>query len=315
MCWRNKRSARRPESFLQQQFAWRDYAPVLTCAFTYAFAVICARLAFENGTNASTVVTLRCLFALLAFGIALRLRKPGDVTAARDRRFIIILGVLFALNVYAFYKAIELLKVPLAVLIFYVYPLMTGVVSALAGLERMSTRLVAFGLVSLAGMALATGAAPESLDSLGVVLALVAAVIVATSLVLTARHVPHVDPLRRSFWMMLSTSVVLGAAMSGTGSFQWPNNLTGVAAIAGVCVFYAIGLIGLFTSATRIGPIRTSAMMNLEPVIAIALSTVVLNQGLSGLQYAGGVLVMVGVVGAQLARMPTPAAKGGAEKS
>ena len=277
--------------------------------------MICARLAFENGSNASTVVTLRCLFALIAFGIALRLRKGRGATSARDRRFIVILGVLFALNVYAFYKAIELLKVPLAVLIFYVYPLMTGVVSALAGLERMSGRLVAFGLVSLAGMALATGAAPESLDALGVVLALVAAVIVATTLVLTARHVPLVEPLRRSFWMMFSTSVVLGVAMLGTGSFQWPNSMTGVAGIAGVCVFYAIGLIGLFTSATRIGPIRTAAMMNLEPVIAIALSTVVLHQGLSGLQYAGGVLVMVGVVGAQLSRLPTPVASRSPEKT
>jgi drug/metabolite transporter (DMT)-like permease len=276
--------------------------------------VICARLAFENGTNASTVVTLRCLFALVAFGIALRLRSGGEVTASRDRRFIVILGILFALNVYAFYKAIELLKVPLAVLTFYVYPLMTGVVSALAGLERMSGRLVAFGLVSLAGLALATGAAPESLDVLGVVLALVAAAIVATTLVLTARRVPHVDPLRRSYWMMLSTSVVLAAAMLGTGSFQWPNSVTGMAGIAGVCVFYAVGLIGLFTSATRIGPIRTAAMMNLEPVIAIALSTVVLNQGLSGLQYAGGVLVMVGVVGAQLSRMPASSRSAGKQK-
>jgi drug/metabolite transporter (DMT)-like permease len=276
--------------------------------------VICARLAFENGTNASTVVTLRCLFALVAFGIALRLRSGGEVTASRDRRFIVILGILFALNVYAFYKAIELLKVPLAVLTFYVYPLMTGVVSALAGLERMSGRLVAFGLVSLAGLALATGAAPESLDVLGVVLALVAAAIVATTLVLTARRVPHVDPLRRSYWMMLSTSVVIAAAMLGTGSFQWPNSVTGMAGIAGVCVFYAVGLIGLFTSATRIGPIRTAAMMNLEPVIAIALSTVVLNQGLSGLQYAGGVLVMVGVVGAQLSRMPASSRSAGKQK-
>lgn len=276
--------------------------------------MICARLAFENGTNASTVVTLRCVFALVAFGIALRLRSGGEVTAACDRRFIVILGILFALNVYAFYKAIELLKVPLAVLTFYVYPLMTGVISALAGLERMSGRLVAFGLVSLAGLGLATGAAPESLDALGVVLALVAAAIVATTLVLTARRVPHVDPLRRSYWMMLSTSVVLAAAMLGTGSFQWPNSVTGVAGIAGVCVFYAVGLIGLFTSATRIGPIRTAAMMNLEPVIAIALSTLVLNQGLSGLQYAGGVLVMVGVVGAQLSRMPAPVRSSGKQK-
>ena len=74
--------------------------------------------------------------------------------------------------------------------------------------------------------------------------------------------------------------------------------------MAGVCVMYAIGIVGLYTSAVRIGAVRTALMMNLEPVIAITLSTFVLDQGLTGLQYAGGLLVIVGVIGAQLARSP-----------
>ena len=54
-------------------------------------------------------------------------------------------------------------------------------------------------------------------------------------------------------------------------------------------------------------PIRISLMMNLEPVIAIALSTLVLDQGLPPLQYAGGAFVIVGIIGAQLARVPASA--------
>ena len=287
--------------------AWRDYAPVLICAFTYAFAVVCARIAFEDGSNASTVVTLRCTFAMLAIGIAIRFRSACDTVTSRDRRLILGLGLLFALNVYAFYQAIELLRVPLAILIFYVYPLLTGISSVLAGLERVTPRLAAFALLSLAGLALATGASPETLDPLGVALAVFAAAVVAVSLVVTARQVAHVDPLRRTFWMMVSTSTALLVAMQATDSFAWPDSAAGSAAIAGVCVFYAIGLVGMFTSATRIGPIRTSLMMNLEPVIAIALSTLVLGQGLTPLQYAGGAFVIVGIIGAQLARVPASA--------
>lgn len=284
--------------------AWRDYAPVLVCAFTYAIAVVFARVAFEAGSNASTVVTFRCVFAMLAIGVAVRLGRAENTVTARDRRLILALGVLFALNVYAFYKAIELLRVPLAILTFYVYPLMTAVASALAGLERLRAPTVLFSLLALAGLGLATGASPETLDPLGVGLALIAGAIVATSLVVTTRHVAHVDPMRRTFWIMVSTSAVLAAGLVGAGSFAWPATGTGVAALAGVCAFYAVGLVGLFTSATRIGPIRTAVMMNLEPVIAIAASTVFLGQGLSGLQYAGGVLVIAGVLGAQLGRRP-----------
>ena len=66
------------------------YGPVLTCAVTYAIALVCARIAFEEGSNAATVVTLRCTFA----AIAIRIRGAPDTTTARDRRLIVALGVL-----------------------------------------------------------------------------------------------------------------------------------------------------------------------------------------------------------------------------
>ena len=68
------------------------YGPVLTCAVTYAIALVCARIAFEEGSNAATVVTLRCTFA--AIGIAIRIRGAPDTTTACDRRLIVALGVL-----------------------------------------------------------------------------------------------------------------------------------------------------------------------------------------------------------------------------
>jgi probable blue pigment (indigoidine) exporter len=294
---------------LASHSVWRDYAPVLTCAVTYAIAVVCARIAFEDGSNASTVVTMRCVFAMAAVGVAIRFGNTPDRSTPRDRRLILWLGVLFAINVYAFYKAIELLRIPLAILIFYVYPLMTGVIAVAAGTERLSAPMLGFCLLSLAGLALATGASPEALDPLGAGLALFAGVVVALTLVVTTRQVSHVDPYRRTFWMMVSTAAVLAVATLGAGTFQWPKSGAGSAAIAGVCVFYAIGVVGLYTSATRIGPIRTAVMMNLEPVLAIAMSTVLLRQGLTGLQYAGGALVIAGVIGVQLARRPAAPAR------
>ena len=58
------------------------WGAVLTCAVTCAIGMVCARIAFEEGSNAASVVTLRCTFAAIAIGI----RGAPDTTTARDRR-------------------------------------------------------------------------------------------------------------------------------------------------------------------------------------------------------------------------------------
>ncbi len=286
-----------------------DYRHVLTCALVYGLAVVLARFAFEDGSNAATVVTVRCAFAALAIGIALRLGGEQRHTTGRERALLLGLGVFFALGVFSFYKAIEILRVPLAILAFYVNPLIIGVFGALVGFERMSGRTLLFALVSLVGLALATGASPEAVDAKGIGFAMLAAVLTAGILVVSTHRLSHVNAKSRTFWMMISTSAVLAASTLAGNAFMWPKSTLGLAAVAGVCVLYAIGLVALFTSAVRIGPLRTGLVMNLEPIVAIGGSWLLLGQGLAPAQLAGGALVIAGIVGAQMTRRPAPAAK------
>lgn len=265
--------------------------------------MVFARAAFEDGSNAITVVTIRCTFAALAIGLALRASRALP-TPPRERRLLLALGVLFALNVFTFYKAIELLRVPLAILIFYVYPLLSGAFSAMAGLERFNRRTLVFGLVSFAGLALATGAAPESLNLAGVGYALLAAIMIAAVLVVSTRYLAHVEAKGRTFWMMASTSAMLICAMLAGSAVAWPQSTTGWWAVVAVCLLYAVGLVSLFTSASRIGPLRTSLVMNIEPIIAIGTSWLILGQGLAPAQLFGAALVLAGVVGAQMGKRP-----------
>lgn len=284
-----------------------DYRHVLTCALVYGTAVVLARFAFEDGSNAATVVSVRCAFAALAIGIAIGAGGETRRTTGRERALLLALGVAFALGVFSFYKAIEILRVPLAILTFYVNPLIIGVFGALAGFERLSGRTLLFALVSLAGLALATGASPEAVDAAGIGFAMLAAALTAAVLVVSTHRLSHVNAKSRTFWMMLSTSAALGAGTLAGGALMWPKSALGLAAVAGVCVLYAIGLVAMFTSATRIGPLRTGLAMNLEPLVAIGGSWLLLGEGLAPAQLAGGALVIAGVIGAQMSWRPAPA--------
>ena len=283
-----------------------DYRHVLTCALVYGLAVVLARFAFEDGSNAATVVSVRCAFAALAIGIAIGIGGEQRHTTGRERLLLLGLGVFFALGVFSFYKAIEILRVPLAILTFYVNPLIIGVLGALVGFERPSGRILLFALLSLAGLALATGASPEAVDAAGIAYALLAAALTAGVLVVSTHRLSHVNAKSRTFWMMTSTSIVLAASTLAGDALMWPKSALGMAALAGICVLYAIGLVALFTSATRIGPLRTGLAMNLEPIVAIGGSWLLLGQGLTPAQLAGGALVIAGVLGAQMSKRPAP---------
>jgi len=272
-------------------------------------AVVLARFAFEDGANAATVVSVRCAFAAFAIGIALGIGGADKRTTGRERALLLALGIIFALGVFSFYKAIEILRVPLAILVFYVNPLVIGIFGALVGFERLSGRILLFALLSLAGLALATGAAPEAVNAAGVGFAILAAALTAAILVVSTHRLSHVNAKSRTFWMMLSTSATVTAGTLAGDALMWPKSTLGLWAVAGVCVLYAIGLVALFTSAVRIGPLRTGLVMNIEPIIAIGGSWLLLGQGLTPVQLAGGALVIAGVVGAQTSRQILPGRK------
>jgi drug/metabolite transporter (DMT)-like permease len=126
--------------------------------------------------------------------------------------------------------------------------------------------------------------------------------------VVSTHRLSHVNAKSRTFWMMISTSATLAAATLAGDALLWPRSTLGLWALAAICVLYAIGLVAIFTSATRIGPLRTGLAMNLEPIVAIGGSWLLLGQGLTPVQLAGGVLVIAGVIGAQMGRRPASAA-------
>jgi drug/metabolite transporter (DMT)-like permease len=168
--------------------------------------------------------------------------------------------------------------------------------------------MLLFALVSLAGLALATGASPEAVDATGIGYALLAAALTSGNLVVSTHRLSHVNAKSRTFWMMISTSAVLAAGTLAGDALMWPRTAPGLWAVTAVCVLYAIGLVAMFTSATRIGPLRTGLAMNLEPIVAIGGSWLLLGQGLAPAQLAGGALVIAGVIGAQMSKRPAPAA-------
>ena len=67
---------------------------------------------------------------------ASRAPSPGALSA-RERWIALGLGLLFTGNVYLLFKSIEAVDVPVAILTYFIYPLLTGLAGAVTGLDRL----------------------------------------------------------------------------------------------------------------------------------------------------------------------------------
>jgi drug/metabolite transporter (DMT)-like permease len=262
---------------------------------------VCARLAFTNDVTIVTAALVRSCVACVLLTLLLRWRGLSLAVPGRALRGAILLGVLISLQTVFIQKAVALMPVALALLVFYAYPFFTGLGASLAGEARFTLRLGVTLAVAFVGLALVLGVAGKQPDPYGIAAALLAAAAFSLALVLTPRLAPALAPPVRTFFMLATTATIFLVAAAATQSFRLPGSNAGWIGLVGLSLFYSVGIISLFQLLPRLGPVESAVVLNLEPVAVAAVAWIALGESLSALQMAGGALVVAAVIGYQVA--------------
>ena len=85
--------------------------------------------------------------------------------------------MMFAANMFALLLAIQLLPLSIAILTYFVYPLLTGLAGAATGIDRVGWRGLLAALAAFIGLAMMLGARLGEVELVGVAGALAAAVL------------------------------------------------------------------------------------------------------------------------------------------
>ena len=253
---------------------------------------ICTALALTGGSNPLTVVTLRTVMATLLVLTWLRFAGVPLAISRRDAGRALIVAVPLALNNYMLNAAMGEIPVPLAVLIFYLWPALTTAASWMTGREPFRWRTAAGLALAFAGVALALNVELTAAQAKGVWLALGASVCWSVSFLLTGYYFRGRDTRAPTFHMSLMVLGFFLAAWLAGGEVRLPGTAPGWTGIVGVGFFYAFALIGLFAATASIGPARSGFYMNFEPVASVLLAALILGQRLAPVQLAGAALVI-----------------------
>jgi len=280
----------------------RMIGPALLGAFSFACADMLVKASFRAGGDALTVSTMRGVVGVAFLMFWLRFAQKSAAVSPRARRIALALGILFAANVFLVFKAVEAIGVSIAILTYFVYPLLTGVAAAAVGLEPMSWKGALAALIAFLGLVVMLGAHAAGLAVVGVVAALAAAACRVLLLLLTRATLQGVDPRAITFYSMISSTVLFAAASLALLDWQPPETVWGWVAVLALGMALTGGILGVFASTGRIGPFRTALFMNLEPLLATIGSAVFLGEVIMPVQALGGAVMLAALVAFQLRR-------------
>jgi len=274
--------------------------PALLGASSFACADVSSKVVLIDGADVLTMSVVRAVLGVAMLFAWLRLAPPAAAFAPHAKWISLGLGLLFAGNVFLLFKAIETVEVPIAILTYFVYPLLTGLAAAASGLEKVTWRGAAAAVAAFLGLALMIGAHPTTLAAAGILAALGAALCRVVILLVTRALLSGADALRITWYSLVSSTVVFVIAALAAWNWQPPATTSGWLALIALSAAVTTGLLGVFASTVRIGPFRTALFMNLEPLLTAIGSALFLAEVLTPLQALGGGVMLAALVAFQL---------------
>lgn len=290
---------------------------VLGAALAFSTLGSLSGFAYRAGMGSATFVTLRAILgALLLIGFV-GLRGGGWVRLRglpiHERAMLGAAVVANATLNLALFAAYGQMAVALVLAVYFTYPMLVAIASVVIGRERFTvTRATGLGLaVAGLGLVMVDQVGGGALTGPGVAWALVAASCQATYLVVSRAGYTRV-PAEQATAVMLGGGAVLAGVVallvdlpSGRLTAWLADGSAWVAILLAGAIGAAAAKVWLLNGVRLLGGTRTAVLMLLEPVAAVILAALVLNQAMTPLQAVGGA-VLLGA--ARLVQRPAPGA-------
>lgn len=275
---------------------WRGVIMALAVGVSFASNTSLAALAYRGGATPLAVLLARSITAFVLLYALLAMRGiPRRLPPAR-RRGAVLIGCVFASYSFGVLQAIQWLPVGLVVATFYSFPILVGLVEWWSGRQAFSARTATALVIAFCGILLALDVFGARLHRLGIALVLAGAVGVTVVMTMSARVRGGGDS-RPVTLHMLATAITIFALIAIVhGGVQLPHTPLAWAAFIGAPLFYSFGIITLFVVVAELGPVKTSLIMNIEPVTSVVLGYLLLDQRLGHSQLLGIGLVVAAVL-------------------
>lgn len=269
--------------------------------FALGIAVLCfslgSTLVKKAGIPGPTMAFWRMLLTAASWTTILWFTEHRTITRAELRRALVP-GVVFGLNIVCFFTGVTKTSVANAEFIGSLTPVILIPAGALLFHEKVNTRALSFGLVSLVGLAIVLFNAPTTGEASWTGnLLIVGAVALWAGYLLSSRKLREdmsVQAIMAAIMPIATVAVFPVALLRGELDDVTARSIPYMVVLALLTGTLAHGMM---VFAQRSVPIGTIGLLQVaQPALAVVWAYLLLDQGIRPIQLLGMALVMVGQI-------------------
>jgi drug/metabolite transporter (DMT)-like permease len=241
-----------------------------------------------------TLLFLRFIFAAMVLTLILILRRE-PLPRGRVLAQLIGMGAIgYAGQSFLYLSAIKFASAGLVALLLYLYPMFVFVLSVIFLREKVTWAKAAALTLALTGAALTVN--PQGGQLLGIVYAVMAAMVYSVYIIIGAGMMKQVSAIQSSLVIFASATAVYGTLTAVNGA-HFPASSSGWWSMAGIVIMATVIPVTTFLAGLeRIGPTNASLLSTLEPVVTVLLAAWLFAERLETITLVGGGLILVAVV-------------------
>lgn len=291
-------------------------------AVLFAVNGIVSKVALLNGVSSLQLVSVRSAGTAAILLAITALRRPADLrVSSQELGFLALYGITgIAMVQWLYFVAIQRMPVGIALLFEYTAPLMVTMWVRFVQKQPVRSRLWLGLACALGGLALvAQFWKGLTLDPIGLLSAIGAGAALACYYLMGEYGQRERDPISL-MGFSFAFSAALWAIVSPWWTFPFtrlvspvdlPGALPGSVPLGLMIVWIIVAgsvvpFLLVLLAVARLGPARVGLIGMLEPVVAAVIAWVLLGESLNTAQVIGSLIVLVGIVLAETARLGPP---------
>lgn len=276
---------------------------------TFGMIPLFALPAIREGIGLDSVLFYRFALSSLVIGPYLLLKGERMRISWKEFFTLFALGTFYALT--ALFLTASYLHIPsgVATTVHFLYPVVVSGIMILFFKDRLSVPVAIATFTAIAGVYLLSQGEGEGVVGLkGLSMVLLTVVTYALYIVgVNKSCVSNMDGLKMTFYVLLSCAIVflINILVKGEGIAEIPNLTAGVNLLLLALIPTLISDLCLVLAIQQVGSTTTAVLGCMEPLTALTLGVLFLNESFGMGQLLGVAFILVAVVIVILARTET----------
>lgn len=275
------------------------YLQVILAGVFFGFLGTFGKIAYEKNILPGELLGLRFLTSALVFGSLLALfKKDAFKMSFRDSVISLLLGVLgYAVFSSCYFYALQGISASLTVLLLYTYPIVVTIGARIFFKEHIGVKGVFALMMSTVGMVALVWGKWEVNGTIFLVYGLASSFFYAVYILISRKALERVNFLGSSFYVQLGAGLALCALHFKNLDRPLEILTTDYGLIIGMAIVCSLLPLTLFLAALqKLSASETSILSTTEAIFGVLIASAYLNERMTTIQLAGGLLVIAGAV-------------------